>query len=362
MVILITNTIVPYCYDIAHVLGLPSYLSHRFRYHSRWIKLDHSIEEIKEQEGLIVLRNFATGDFIPVRYVMINDVLPVGDINYIEFELRDYFPVAKRERVWREISAVIKGKGLQNDEGQELECLVLEVDSNAIEDTREATDEKEQDKWKRILREIGTLDCYRDFSFLKIVHVRDAKGACSVARRDVTGKCSLVLEPDRLYFLDVIQHIPWNIEQTESIEAPYDVELKAEAGEVIVLRKIQRVVGKYDLLRFIFKTMPTYTEKYTFLEIDNRQGGQLAKYGLPALFMPIRVKPPDWMRLIVKVRVFLGAVAVVVLMASEPIARILAFGSDWVRSLALLVLVAASGKWDEFVLAFVKDTKEERLK
>lgn len=354
MIVMITNTIVPYCYDIAHILGLPSCLSHRFRYRAKWIKLSYEAKGIKNQDGLIVLRNFRSGNLMPIRYVRIQDVLTDGDINYIEFQLGNYFPVGSTQRARDEIAEVLWKKGFENKGGEELECLVFDVSWRAkIE---------ENENWDAILREIGGIDCYKDFGFLKVLHVWESDGRSACVTLDETGKYSLALRPNTLYFLDVLQHVPWEIDKKESIDVPYDVELKTETDEVTILRKIQRVVGKYDLLRFIFKTPFGYSVKHTFLEIENKQSGELAKYRLPALFLPIRVEPPGWMKAVLYLRIALGVLAVVAVVGAEPLARKMGIGADWIRALSLLFLVLATGKWDEAVAGIVKETKEARLK
>src|SRR5438552_3897021 len=95
-VVMITNTIVPYCYDIGHVLGLPKGFSHRFRYWENWVKLSGHIRDIRGRDGVVVLRDFSTGELIPVRRVRFLDVESMGDVHYIEFGVDDYLDEATR--------------------------------------------------------------------------------------------------------------------------------------------------------------------------------------------------------------------------------------------------------------------------
>lgn len=362
MLIMITNTIVPYCYDVAHVLGLPSSFSHRFRYRRRWVKIPYRMEDTKGREGIIVLRHFEKGDFIPVRYVKIEDVLSIGDIHYVEFQLKDYFPITMRQKASDRIKEYLLHNGFENKGDNELECLVFELKEDLTEGNESKETAQEQEKWSEILNQIGRLDCYKDFSFLKILHIRTSGGGQVSAKQDETGKYSFTLDPGRLYYLDVIQQVPWEIDKTESIETPYDVELKAETDEVIILRKIQRVVGKYDLLRFIFKTAPGHAVRHTFLEVESKQSEKAAKYLLPALFLPIRVQPPWWMVGILRGQILLSILAIMSVIGSDPLSRALAIGPDWIRAFGLLILVLASRKWDEVALAFVKEAKEVKIK
>ena len=61
-------------------------------------------------------------------------------------------------------------------------------------------------------------------------------------------------------------------------------------------------------------------------------------------------------------RISLGLVAIGAVVGSELLARFLAVGADWVRALALLVLVLVTGTWDQAVGGFVQETKEARLR
>jgi hypothetical protein len=184
-------------------------------------------------------------------------------------------------------------------------------------------------------------------------------------KKDEIGKFSFVLKPGQMYFLDVMQHIPSDIDKTECIESPYDVELKAETDEVTILRKIQRVVGKYDLLRFIFKAPSGYASKHTFLEVENKQSGEFAKFGLPALFLPLLIQPPKWVRIMRLIRIGLSVLAAVVLFLSDTLSSALfsvtIIEPDWIRAIALFVLILASGTWDDVVKDLVKGAKDIKI-
>lgn len=204
------------------------------------------------------------------------------------------------------------------------------------------------------------LNCYRDFSFLRILNIVDSNGTEAALFRDETGKYSFKLEPGQLYFLDTLQYVPWVKDEKESLYEPYDVELKSESDEVQILRKTQRVVGKYDLLRFIFKTPVGYGSKHTFLELDDKQSAQSAKFGLGAFFLPIQIRPPLWMRCLRWFRISLGVLATVIfLFGAEAISKKLAIASDSVKIIALFVLIVVSGKWDEVMISSIKDTTKK---
>lgn len=356
-----TNSIIPYCYDIGHILGLPTDLSHRFRYRARWIEDTENISNFKGEEGLIVLRNFATGDLIPVRFISVEDVIKAGDVYYIEFQLRGYFSIDQKNEIADRIIKILKEKGIENKGNEQLECLVIKIENLKLGDTVKQIDEDNIERWSDLLKEIGSLNCFRDFSFLKILRLRDYSEAQINVGKNSAERNSFILKPGQAYYLDVIQHIPWEIDKNESIEHPYNVILKTETDEVTILRKVQRVVGKYDLLRFIFKTPSGYMEKHTYLELESDLDIEVSKYGLPALFIPICIQPTTMMNVIRKLQVSISVISIIVVFLSGKLSCYFQVEPDWIRTVALLILVLASKQWTELVKEFVKDTKDIKI-
>lgn len=160
MLIMITNSNVPYCYDIAHVLGLPSNLSHRFRYRDKWIRLKRDIKNMKGQNGLIVFRDFDSGELIPLRYIEVQEILKVGEINYMEFQLKDYIPAERKKIISGKIDNELKEKGFVNKKGDDLECLVFELDEKLDCKPDKQEIESVLGQWNSILEDIGKFNCY----------------------------------------------------------------------------------------------------------------------------------------------------------------------------------------------------------
>lgn len=361
MIVMVTNSIQPYCYDIAHVLGLPINFRHRFRYRDRWIKLSETIESLKCRPALLVLRDHDTGRLIPVRFVVIDNVIRVGDINYIDFRVQEYPPVETLDDVSNEIEKWLGSNKHENSPGKALSCLLFNAETIEVEGAGGNSKVESYSEWSALLERLGKLECYKDFGFLRIVQVIDAKRRVATATCDATGEYSYKLRPDRLYFLEAIQHIPWNIDATETISKPYDVELKAETNEIEVLRRIQRVVGKYDLLRFIFKTPGGYKSRNSFLELESKQDEFSTKFRLPGLFVPVRIEAPWLIRAIRWIRRGLEGLAILSVIGSNPLSVWLGADAEWVRAMALIVLVAAAGKWEQFAMEFVKEGKQVRI-
>ena len=79
-VIIIVNTIPPYGYEINNIIGLPEGFPYRFRYRQWYIPEIPDPSQISDCAGLIVLRNFETAKFIPVRKIRISNIRKVGDM------------------------------------------------------------------------------------------------------------------------------------------------------------------------------------------------------------------------------------------------------------------------------------------
>lgn len=361
MIVMVTNSIQPYCYDIAHVLGLPINFRHRFRYRDRWVVLSQTIESLKCRPALLVLRDHDTGKFIPIRFVIIENVIRIGDINYIDFRVQEYAPVETLGKISNEIEKWLATKNHKNPPGEGLSCLLFDAETIEAEGVGGNPKAEFYSEWSALLERLGKLEYYKDFGFLRIVQVIDSKREVATATCDATGEYSYKLRPDRLYFLEAIQHIPSNIEATESISKPYDVELKAETNEIDVLRRIQRVVGKYDLLRFIFKTPSGYKSRHSFLELESKQDEFSTKFRLLGLFVPVRIEAPWLIRGIRWIRRGLEGLAIVAIIGSNPLAIWLGAEAEWIRAIALIVLVAAAGKWEQFAMEFVKEGKGIRI-
>src|SRR5690349_12187560 len=89
-VIIIVNSIAPYCYELNNILALPDNFVYRFRFRKskkgEWMPQIDNPKSLRDCDGLIVLREFqTTGQFIPIRKIHINKVSVIGDIVYIEY-------------------------------------------------------------------------------------------------------------------------------------------------------------------------------------------------------------------------------------------------------------------------------------
>jgi hypothetical protein len=126
---------------------------------------------MRGQDGLIVLRNFDTGDLIPIRFITIEEILTAGDINYIEFRLHDYFPIGKKLTASKIITQLLKDRGFINKENLELGCLVFNINKELLGSFTKEQEQGNLERWSGLLREIGDLKNFKNFGFLKILRL-----------------------------------------------------------------------------------------------------------------------------------------------------------------------------------------------
>lgn len=360
MIALITNTIVPYCYDVPHILALPENLSHRFRYEKRWIDEPENIEKIKGKSGLVILRIFDTGELIPIRYVQIEDVIPFGDTYYIELRVKKFFNLAQCETLNNTLKKTLAKKGIQNLPLKPLQPLIFEYE-HFEDESKKSQEITTYQKWDRIVKLLGEIGCYKDYSFFNIFSIKDSKEMSATISQDETGKHSLFLKPNCLYYLELIQKIPWEIDKDESIEHPFNVELSSEPDKFVLLNKNKRVVGKYDLLRFSFKTAPSLDDSYSFLEIKSFMENSSYEFELPSFFLPVVIQVPRWRRIVTRFQVGFLILFTSVFFMADLIGCKIQIESEYIRSFALLFLIIFSGKWNEMIKGLVKESKNIRI-
>src|SRR6056297_2262441 len=127
MFVLVTNSRPPYCFDVGHVLGLPTGCAYRFRYRKKWIDPNQETCLVKGKPAVIVLRDFATAAFTPCRFAKISKVLPSGDFHWIEFELGEYVSASDLDQLPKFISKALIEINVRNEPSYLLAPLVFSI-------------------------------------------------------------------------------------------------------------------------------------------------------------------------------------------------------------------------------------------
>ena len=276
MIILITNGLDPYKYDVAHLLSLPNNFIHRFRYWSKWLDPNINLKKIKNRAGAIGFRDFNTGKLTLIRKISIINLLTVGDINYIEFSLRNYIDKKNDAELINQFDVTIKDK----KPGEDLSGLVFDMPMGCecqYYYEQDDDSDKSNQLWDEIISHLGVLECFEKHSFFKILSIKDSDGSIAEVCKedsDFRNLHAYRVYPNRSYYLEVIQKMPWELENSEVIGDPYDLSLLSGMEDVFITRTKQRVVGKYDLLKFGFSTRDSIITTYPEIRIQKDKSSQ----------------------------------------------------------------------------------------
>jgi hypothetical protein len=197
-VIIIVNSIPPYCYELNNILSLPNNFTYRFRYQKtkqgNWMPEIENPYDLKDKHGLIVLRDFQnTAEFIPVRKVFIYNIIIIGDIVYIEYSLEDKVEFSSdlkdretqinlfNQRITTDIN-LIKYPNAPLTDLKNLIFFGTDYSYDIIDTKyKGAANDKDSNRWGNIIETIGNyktvgLTVYNNTDFLKIIGLQDENG------------------------------------------------------------------------------------------------------------------------------------------------------------------------------------------
>jgi hypothetical protein len=332
----IINSIDPYCWDINQILALPSGFSYRNRWREKWVNTDlrDDITQIKNTKVLLILRDFEKDILIPIRWGIIQVAERIGDVFYFEYELGDLVKFDKDlgarnsqiDAFNREFRARHgdSHRGLNQD-------IAPSVFLSSIGATTQLISGDDLVAWGNVVDAVGEVSRYLNVEFLKIVKLSSRDGKNSLVTR---GRYELLA--NTVYDMKVFQKIPKPGE--ESVK-PHDIELTTLPTQITILRGQQRAVGKYDMLRFIFKVGDLNPGESSFLDMSllPKEGVDSA---LRSMYLPVVIQKQ------IRPIIIRGVVtAVALLFTFEPDFFGLLPDSEITRSLALIVVIISVVGW-----------------
>jgi len=354
MLAMITNSVPPYAYDVPRALGLPFGAVYRFRYHKKWIDQACDVRALGGEDAVIVLRDFERARFFPIRHASISRVMVLGEIRYIEFIVQNYGAPDHREVILREIADALAVRNAANSPKQELCPLVVRIGASARAPQKRLAGEEESNLWDKIATEIGALEVFRDYSFFRALAISDSRGkSVPTIAAEVSGKQAFRLRPSTLYFLDVLQKVPFELEKTERITKPFVVQISSPEPQIAIVRGVEKVVGKYDLLRFAFRTVSTEGKAHAELQLETKEG-QSVDAGAPFLRLSVTIIP-SWRRWLVRGAQIAAAVTGGVAMVyATRWSEAWGVPADWFRVAGVLLLAFAVQGWKELLKRWVE--------
>jgi len=391
--LLITNTLHPYQVHNISVLSLPPGATYRFRYEASHLLLDRKqIEELPGKFGLLVLRNFDRGTFMPLRTFRYFRSEYCGDLVFLELEFLSYvkynqlnpsFEVteqdslerqnlagagatwvhAELERYSKDISNAIAPHGIDNRPGDRLKKLVMQVNPGELRaiPLDDRTDEAISiGLWARIVSLLGWLPSYGEACFYLIGSVRDVDSGKTAVAFASKWRRGLQLRAGRGYTLPVYQ-----IMANRRAPAPPGFLMKLNHIEkyVLPLRTCEAVDGAYDRLDFYFYVLPQERRRNQSLLVvqcdqkisNGTTGGEKESIELPPSLLQVRIDWTRWdfirRRLLPPPLFVLGILAFIFSNAASAWAGH-GITPQYVQLLGLALLAAAARSWEFLTGAF----------
>ena len=281
--IVITNAIRPYHRHNISILSFPPGAKYHFRYRRPFVS-DVLPEDIEGCPGLLILRNWKSGEMLPLRWCTGVRKENYGEYIFFDFQFDSIFDVRSlaEAEAWRTYQAAIEAtlpKGVKNVPETDLAPLVFPVPSEALKQFQEpahdlpvqtaSTDHVR--RWLAIVSLVGMLEAYRDEHFYTVSRVYEDR-ASSVAvcdyRKLSAKRNGYRLVGNRVYFVEVIQvTVPF-----KGGKGPVEeLRLTSPAGHIQELRTSWVIDGPYDRARFLLYVVPQETRRTPSLLILSKQ-------------------------------------------------------------------------------------------
>lgn len=287
--VFITNVKSPYMYDIKHILALLTGLPYRFRYREKWVdpKLQGQSDSLVGRELLLVARDVSSNRLYPLRWANITDLQIIGDIYYFEYEVAEIAkypdaPDAMQSCLNRfndtlsESYPRLPAKVQEGREDTGLFAFECDIGPCGVD----KSEGPEDIAWARAVRAIAEVAEYEGEEFIKIAAVAAIGGESSPVKDG-----HLLTNGNTSYQVRVLQYTP--NPGTAPVSA-HEIVLSGPDEHIRPIRDRRRVVGKYDLLKFEFRTSDVRAKTKTYLTIKSAPDPD---YEQRELDLPLLLKP-----------------------------------------------------------------------
>ena len=279
-IILITNTVYPYHLHNVAILSLPFGSTYHFRYEHRYFNFDaEQIGELAGKTGILVLRDFERGSFIPLRTFRVLTVDDCGDFVFLDLEFQHFIQYAvarseldpespagadellhERERYSNTISVQLLVNRVRNNKNQHLEKLILlanPAELGKIARTTVIQGGQFAHAWSQVVNALGCIGVYSHVCFYLVSTVLELKSGCHASRFRARWRAGLVLETGKVYLIQVNQLIG---DRSIPPRPGYKMRLQYMEGCLAPLRSEIAVDGAYDRLSFVVAVQPQERE------------------------------------------------------------------------------------------------------
>jgi hypothetical protein len=267
--LLITNAIRPYHRHNISILSLPSGGSYHFRYGQTYVSRDLRPDLVEGAKGLLVLRDRASGRFLPLRWCRGIRQQDFGEFVFFDFCFTEIFDISEAQRTdaWQKFTPIIQAslpQGTKNDPGTDIGPLVfplkrgssLELDKLFDVQASDYRNEDHVRRWLRMVAAVGDLDAYRNEHFYTVsrLYANGLTGPVETLPKKISaGRTGYKLTGRKVYFLELIQ-------VTVPIgpgKGPFEqLKVSFPAGHFEDLRTSWIIDGPYDRATLMFFALP----------------------------------------------------------------------------------------------------------
>lgn len=282
--LVITNSVYPYHLHNVAVLSLPFSGTYHFRYEYRYLDVTREqLGSMVGKSGLLVLRDFERGTFIPLREFRVLSVDDCGGFAYFDLEFRRFVKYttsvselgrtedqlakleAERERYTDAIEACITARQVDNQPRCHLERLVYvtpEGERSTLGRVLKVADAERGGgftaAWLNVVNALGGLAVYQKACFYLINTALDVNTGKSAATFRTTRRAGLMLRTGRVYLMQIYQVTG---DRSVPPKPGFSMKMMGVNAHMSVLRSELRVDGAYDRLSFVLSVLPQQREK-----------------------------------------------------------------------------------------------------
>jgi hypothetical protein len=283
--VIITNSVYPYHLHNVAVLSLPFSGTYHFRYEYRYLALTPGpLGSLIGKHGVVVLRDFNRGTFIPLREFRVLAVDDCGGFAYFDLEFLHFVNYAtsvselgrtrhqleelrvERERYTAAIAPYVNAKGVENIPGYHLDKLVYrarednasKVAATPIEIAHAERGGDFTAAWLNVVNALGGLAIYEKACFYLINTAIELDTGKSAPTFRTSRRAGLMLRTGSVYLVHIYQVTG---DRSVPPKPGFTMKMVGVNTHISVLRPEIRVDGAYDRLSFVVSVLPQPREK-----------------------------------------------------------------------------------------------------
>lgn len=266
---IVANSLAPFAYESALILGLPQGYRYRARFFTQWIdqRVLADLTGLEGKSGYYALRDWESGNIIPLRKITIIRSDHVGPIVYFQYEIGEYFDYSHDEKMIikqletfnNDFAAHFRDSKWKNTPNHTMVPLVFMQDNlPQIADFSNREGDKQRadyQKWMSTVNSLARLTVFKGMSFLHL-SLRDSITRSPLALRDG----AYYLRKNRDYVLNIFHILIESFtSETKNEEArgpdtrymedgPYYVKALSSNRSIDIAPTERNFSGRYDMI------------------------------------------------------------------------------------------------------------------